>query len=74
MAIVFIETPRPAIERIPLLISRTKPVLRFAFLPSLNSPSDLVTLMIDRRTGYDFIMLGVWHLPEQAGSGPAPAQ
>ncbi|WP_025885050.1 hypothetical protein [Asaia prunellae] len=73
-AIVFIKNHRPAMQRIPLVISRTKPVQRFAFLPSPDSPSGLVSLMIDRRTGFDFIMFDVWHLPEQLGSGPAHAQ
>ncbi|WP_438381426.1 hypothetical protein ABHV46_10555 [Asaia sp. BMEF1] len=73
-AIVFIENHRPAMQHIPLLISRTKTVQSFAFLPSPDSPSGLVSLMIDRRTGYDFIMFDVWHLPEQAGFGPTPAQ
>lgn len=61
-------------QRIPLFISRTKPVLRFAVFPSPDSPSGLVSLMIDRRTGYDFIMFDVWHLPEQPASDPAQAQ
>lgn len=71
--IVSIKPHDPTMRRIPLIISGARRIKSFEFLPSPDAPSGLVSLMIDRHTGYDFLMFDVSHFPEQPGSGPESA-
>ncbi|CDG38689.1 hypothetical protein ASAP_0644 [Asaia bogorensis] len=50
-AVIFIENHRPPRQRIELIISRTRAIRSFAFLPSPDTPGGLVSLMIDGPTG-----------------------
>ncbi|WP_162993350.1 hypothetical protein [Asaia bogorensis] len=64
-AVIFIENHRPPRQRIELIISRTRAIRSFAFLPSPDTPGGLVSLMIDGRTGHDFVTAKIWLQSEQ---------
>ncbi|WP_336717673.1 hypothetical protein [Asaia bogorensis] len=59
-AVNFIENHRPLRQRIELIISRTRAIRSFAFLPSPDALGGLVSLMIDGRTGYEFVTADIW--------------
>ncbi|NVN02588.1 MULTISPECIES: hypothetical protein [Asaia] len=61
--IVSIRPHDPTMRRIPLIISGARRIKSFEFLPSPDAPSGLVSLMIDRHTGYDFLIFDISHFP-----------
>ncbi len=68
-SVIFVEKNTPPVRRIPLIVSRTRPIKGFAFFGSPDSPAGLVSLWVDRRTGYDFIIFDIYQAPSLKGFG-----
>lgn len=68
-SVVFIEEHGANGQRIPLAVSRARAIRSFAFFGSPDAPSGFVSLMIEGRNGYDFIMFNTSWLPPQPDPG-----